>query len=57
MSDGAEADLRYGGLLAVVAAGQLRPAIERSFALEEVPAALDHLAGGAQRGKLTIRIG
>jgi D-arabinose 1-dehydrogenase-like Zn-dependent alcohol dehydrogenase len=44
-------------LLAVVAAGQLRPAIERSFALEEVPAALDHLADGAQRGKLTIRIG
>src|SRR5918998_258000 len=29
-------------LLAVVAAGRLRPAIERSFALEEAPAALDH---------------
>jgi NADPH:quinone reductase-like Zn-dependent oxidoreductase len=44
-------------LLAAVAAGRLRPAIERSFALEEVPAALDHLASGGQRGKLTIRIG
>ena len=44
-------------LLAVAAAGRLRPAVERSFALEEVPAALDRLAGGGQRGKLVVRIG
>jgi NADPH:quinone reductase-like Zn-dependent oxidoreductase len=44
-------------LLAAVAAGRLRPAVERSFALEEVPAALDHLASGGQRGKLAIRVG
>jgi NADPH:quinone reductase-like Zn-dependent oxidoreductase len=44
-------------LLAAVAAGRLRPSVERGFSLEEVPAALDHLASGGQRGKLTIRIG
>ncbi len=44
-------------LLAVAAAGRLRPTIERGFALEEAPAALDHLASGGQRGKLTVRIG
>jgi NADPH:quinone reductase-like Zn-dependent oxidoreductase len=44
-------------LLAVVAADRLRPAIERGFPLEGVPAALDHLASGGQRGKLTVRIG
>ena len=44
-------------LLAVAAAGRLQPAIERSFILEDVPAALEHLAGGGQRGKLTVRIG
>jgi NADPH:quinone reductase-like Zn-dependent oxidoreductase len=40
-----------------VAAGRLRPAIERGFALDEAPAALDYLAGGGQRGKLVLRIG
>ena len=44
-------------LLAVVAADRLRPAIERGFALEEAPAALDYLAAGEQRGKLVLRIG
>ena len=44
-------------LLAVVATGRLRPTIERGFSLEEVPAALDYLASGGQRGKLTVRIG
>jgi NADPH:quinone reductase-like Zn-dependent oxidoreductase len=44
-------------LLAVVAAGRLRPAVERGFPLEEVSAALDHLAAGGQRGKLVLRIG
>ena len=44
-------------LLAVIAAGRLRPAIESAFALEEVRAALDILATGAQRGKLVLRIG
>ena len=43
-------------LLAVVAAGRLRPATERGFALEEAPAALDYLAAGGQRGKLILRI-
>ena len=43
-------------LLAVVATGRLRPTIERGFSLEEVPAALDYLASGGQRGKLTVRI-
>ncbi len=44
-------------LFAVVAAGRLRPAVERCFALEEAPGALDHLASGGQWGKLTVRIG
>jgi NADPH:quinone reductase-like Zn-dependent oxidoreductase len=44
-------------LLAVVATSRLRPTIERGFSLEEVPTALDYLASGGQRGKLTIRIG
>ncbi len=44
-------------MLAVVATGRLRPTIERGFSLEEVPAALDYLVSGGQRGELTVRIG
>jgi D-arabinose 1-dehydrogenase-like Zn-dependent alcohol dehydrogenase len=43
-------------LLAVAAAGRLRPAVEHGFPLEEVSAVLDRLASGGQRGKLTVRI-
>ena len=49
-----------GGVPPPARRGGGRPAAARGragFALEEVPAALDHLAAGGQRGKLVLRIG
>jgi NADPH:quinone reductase-like Zn-dependent oxidoreductase len=38
------------------AAGRVRPAVDRTFSLEETPKALDHLADGHVRGKALITL-
>ncbi len=43
-------------LLDHVAAGRLRPAVDRTFTLEETAKALDHLAAGHVRGKAVITV-
>jgi NADPH:quinone reductase-like Zn-dependent oxidoreductase len=43
--------------LRLVAAGTLRPAIDRTYPLEEVPAALRRMIAGDAMGKLLIAIG
>ena len=52
-SDDAE-DLRYLGKL--VEAGQVTPAIDRTYPLSEVPAAIRHLQEGVARGKVVITV-
>lgn len=42
-------------LLRVFASGQIRPVIDRQFALDEAPAALDYLARSEQFGKVVLR--
>jgi NADPH:quinone reductase-like Zn-dependent oxidoreductase len=37
-------------------AGELRPVVDRSFPLEEVPAAIDHLVDGRAAGKVAITV-
>ena len=38
----------------VIERGGLRPAVERTFALDEAPAAVDHVAAGSTRGKVVV---
>ena len=40
----------------LIEAGKLVPAIERTYPLSEVPAAMDHLTSGRARGKLVITV-
>lgn len=47
----------FAALLAFVAETGLRPIIDRRFAMDEAAAALDHLAAGAQFGKLVVTVG
>lgn len=42
-------------LTEVIERGGLRPALERTFALEEAAAAVDHVAAGRTRGKVVVR--
>ncbi|MGL5867127.1 MAG: NAD(P)-dependent alcohol dehydrogenase, partial [Dermatophilaceae bacterium] len=48
------ADLRR--LVELVDAGAVRPVIDRRFALDEVAAAVDHVAAGRARGKVVIDV-
>ena len=43
-------------LTELIEAGKLRPAIDRTYPLEEVPAALRHVESGKARGKVVITI-
>ena len=43
-------------LAELVAAGKLRPIIDRTFPLEQVPAAIRYLAGGGAAGKIVIAV-
>jgi NADPH:quinone reductase-like Zn-dependent oxidoreductase len=43
-------------LKALVEAGKAKPAIERHYALSEVPDALRHVGGGHTRGQVVIRV-
>jgi NADPH:quinone reductase-like Zn-dependent oxidoreductase len=43
-------------LLAELAAGRLRPVVDRSYPLDGVPEAMARLAAGAARGKLVIEV-
>ena len=43
-------------LTEVVERGGVRPALERTFPLEEAAAAVDHVAGGQARGKVVVRV-
>ena len=43
-------------LNALVAAGSLTPAVDRTFPLEQAAAAVDHLTDGAARGKVALKI-
>ncbi|MEO6019291.1 MAG: NAD(P)-dependent alcohol dehydrogenase [Knoellia sp.] len=48
------ADLR--ALAELAEAGKIRPVIDRTFALEEAGAALDHLASGHARGRVVLEV-
>jgi NADPH:quinone reductase-like Zn-dependent oxidoreductase len=41
-------------LRALIESGQVKPVVERSFPLSEVPAAVDHVRDGRARGKVVI---
>jgi len=43
-------------LTEVIERGGLRPALERTFALEDAAAAIDHVAGGHARGKVVVTL-
>jgi NADPH:quinone reductase-like Zn-dependent oxidoreductase len=43
-------------LIDLVAAGEVRPVVERSFPLAETAAAIDHVAEGRARGKVVIEV-
>ncbi|MGA8993384.1 MAG: NAD(P)-dependent alcohol dehydrogenase [Nocardioidaceae bacterium] len=43
-------------LSALIAAGRVRPSIDRTYALDQVPVAMRHLASGQVRGKVAITI-
>jgi NADPH:quinone reductase-like Zn-dependent oxidoreductase len=43
-------------LTEVIERGGMRPALERTFGLEEAAAAIDHVAGGHARGKVVVTI-
>lgn len=40
----------------VIERGTVRPAVERTFALEQAAAAIDHVAGGHARGKVVVTL-
>lgn len=48
------ADLRR--LVELVDAGAVRPVVERRFALDDAPAAIDHVASGRARGKVVVLV-
>jgi len=50
--DGAD----LAALTEVIERGGMRPALERTFALEEAAAAIDHVAGGHARGKVVVTL-
>lgn len=57
-SFGSRPKLEYLRALAdLVTAGHLRPVIDRTFALEDAGAAIDHLASGRARGRVVLVIG
>lgn len=43
-------------LTEVIERGGMRPALERTFGLEEAAAAVDHVAGGRARGKVVVTV-
>jgi NADPH:quinone reductase-like Zn-dependent oxidoreductase len=43
-------------LVTMIESGVLRPVVDRSFPLEEVPAALDYLTSGQAKGRVVIRV-
>ena len=45
-----------GALTELVESGQLTPAIDRTFPLDEAPAAVDHLTSGRARGKVVVEV-
>lgn len=49
-------DAEFAAILAELAAGRLRPVVDRAFALEDGRAAYEHLAAGRQFGKVVVRI-
>ena len=40
----------------LIEAGEVTPAIERTYTLSETPAAIDHLRAGRTRGKLVVTV-
>ncbi len=50
--DGAD----LAALTEVIERGAVRPALERTFPLEEAAAAIDHVAGGHARGKVVVTL-
>ena len=44
-------------LAGLLEAGELRTVVDRVYPLEEIGAAMDHLAGGHARGKVIVRVG
>lgn len=46
----------FEAMCRAIAHHQLRPAVDRTFALDETRAAFGHLASGTQRGKICIRV-
>jgi NADPH:quinone reductase-like Zn-dependent oxidoreductase len=51
--DGAD----LAALTEVIERGGVRPALERTFTLEDAAAAIDHVAGGHTRGKVVVTLG
>lgn len=49
-------DAEFAAIVAELAAGRLRPVVDRVFPLAEARAAYEHLAAGAQFGKVVVRI-
>ena len=43
-------------LTGLVAAGQVTPAVDRTYPLAEAPAAVDRMAGGQARGKVVVEV-
>jgi len=54
VAQGRQADLR--ALTELIEAGKVTPAIDRTYALGDAPAAIRHLAEGRARGKLVITV-
>ncbi len=47
----------FEAMNAAIAANNIRPAIDRVFGFDEVPAAFRHMAAGAHFGKIVVRVG
>jgi NADPH:quinone reductase-like Zn-dependent oxidoreductase len=49
-------DAEFAAIVAELAAGRLRPVVDRVFALDDARGAYEHLAAGQQFGKVVVRI-
>ena len=54
MAKRSSADLEF--LAGLIEAGKVRPVIDRTYTLSEVPEAIRYLEGGHARGKIVITI-